>query len=427
MLWRISTSNVISIPFLLFSLSACFSFGESDPLPLTKSVNAIAVATDGSGDIYVGGEFSSDLATQNRERITRLNSDATTDLGFATGIGFPGLGSTVNAIVPLTDGSGDIYVGGLFEGYEDYTSRGVVRIHGDGTSDSTFFARTQNSIRVGVIALVGDGSGDIYIGESPPYPYELQDRRRASCVQRINSDGSVDGGFTPGLCVDSDDVFYGIYAIVPTDDGSGDIYVAGDFASYNGVNSQIVRLNSDGTVDDTFAVNWLAPSEIILAAGPVADGSGRVIVSGIIANSASRWLGHTLARLNVDGTPDATFAIGVVGGGVFTIVPAADGSGDIYVGGAFTSYNDVPCAQVIRLHSDGTVDDSFSVDMALYSEGRYDYPIVKTIALVNDGTGDIYIGGEFDGYGNTASKYLIRLNSDGSIDAGFDTAALTLF
>ena len=38
---------------------------------------------------------------------------------------------------------------------------------------------------------------------------------------------------------------------------------------------------------------------------------------------------------------------------------APDGSGDLYVGGAFTSYKGTPVNRVVRLNVDGTVDVAF--------------------------------------------------------------------
>jgi hypothetical protein len=64
---------------------------------------AMAPATDGSGDLYVGGRFTA-YNSKGINRIVRLNTDGTVDAGFAVGTGFNG---TVNTLAPATDGSGD--------------------------------------------------------------------------------------------------------------------------------------------------------------------------------------------------------------------------------------------------------------------------------------------------------------------------------
>jgi hypothetical protein len=70
-------------------------------------VRTLAVATDGTTDVYVGGDFSGG--------IFRLNEDGSPDPLFAVGSGF---NSTVAKITPAADGSGDIYVSGYFSEYD---------------------------------------------------------------------------------------------------------------------------------------------------------------------------------------------------------------------------------------------------------------------------------------------------------------------
>src|SRR5690349_24066388 len=80
-------------------------------------------------------------------------------------------------------------------------------------------------------------------------------------------------------------------------DGSKDVYVGGDFTTYNGAQAnRIVRLNADGTIDQNF-----------------------VGASGF--DATVRW-----------------------------IAPAAAQSANVYVGGDFTAYNGVPKARILRLN-----------------------------------------------------------------------------
>src|SRR5262249_62081973 len=127
---------------------------------------------------------------------------------------------------------------------------------------------------------------------------------------------------------------YSVWSIVPLGNGAGDLYVGGAFASYNGtVANGLVRLNPNGIVDRTF-------------------------VTGTGFNNT-----------------------------VFSIALAGDGSGDLYVGGSFTSYNGTVANGLVRLHADGTVDRAFVT-------GRGFNNTVDSIARAAGGAGDMYVGGD---------------------------------
>src|SRR5690606_15703468 len=79
-------------------------FGEK--LGLNGTINSIAPVADSSGDIWVGGTFTN-YSTTSRNGIARLNSDGTPDASFDPGSGFNG---SVNHVAAASDGSGDIYV-----------------------------------------------------------------------------------------------------------------------------------------------------------------------------------------------------------------------------------------------------------------------------------------------------------------------------
>ena len=69
--------------------------------------------------------------------------------------------------------------------------------------------------------------------------------RRHNYIIRLNADGSVDTGFFVGTGFDSV-----VYTLAPATDGSGDVYVGGDFTSYQTTTaSHIIALNPDGSID----------------------------------------------------------------------------------------------------------------------------------------------------------------------------------
>ena len=89
---------------------------------------------------------------------------------------------------------------------------------------------------------------------------------------------------------------------------------------------------------------------------------------------------------------------------------ATDGSGDIYVGGPFTSYNGITINRIARLNSDGSLDTGFTpTGTGLNSS-------VQSLALATDGSGDIYVGGDFLSYAEQIYNFIVRLKTTGAID-----------
>ena len=131
-------------------------------------------------------------------------------------------------------------------------------------------------------------------------------------------------------------------------DGSGDIYVAGNFNEYNGTSTMgLARLNSDGSFDTGFVVDTrvfhFQGGAFVL---PAVDGSGDVYAHVTNTNN------QDVVRLNDDASIDTGFRIGEgfnYSGHPSDAAFTTDGSGDIYVAGDFTHYNSTPVVNLIRL------------------------------------------------------------------------------
>lgn len=96
-------------------------------------------------------------------------------------------------------------------------------------------------------------------------------------------------------------------------------------------------------------------------------------------------------------------------GDVNSIMPQGDGK--ILVGGDFWNYRGMSADYLIRVNSDGSVDPTFN------TTGGFDN-YVYSVAIQDDGK--ILVGGEFNNYQNISSNHIIRLNSDGSRDNTFN-------
>ena len=174
-------------------------------------------------------------------------------------------------------------------------------------------------------------------------------------IGRLNSDGSLDTGFDPGAGSL-------VYAFALQADGR--IVVGGNF-TYLGVGgagittrSYIARLNSDGSVDDSFDPG---ASDLSLALALQAD--GRILVGGNFTTlgGATR---NNIGRLNSDGTLDVTFDPGA-GGPVYALEVQSDSK--ILVGGNFTTLDGgggsgtTARNDIGRLNPDGTLDETLTL------------------------------------------------------------------
>lgn len=353
-------------------------------------VAAIAVVPDASGDVYAGGEFRSGNGT-GIGGLARVNADGTLDPALPQGSGFS---AKVVAIAPATDGSGDVYVGGDLLHYDGAATGPLARLNANGTLDPAF---ADAATIVHALVPVPGPSGDLYVG--------------GAGIRRLNSDGSTDPSFaTAGPF---DDVVLAL-AIAP--DASGDLYAGGRFTSLNGSPAgRIVRLLPGGAVEPAFATGTGFDGEVtrILAA---TDGSGDIFVCGEFANYNGS-AANRLVRLNADGSVDTGFAVGAgFNAAARSLSIAADGSGDLYVGGAFTTYQGGAANRIVRLNADGTVDAGFAAGAGFSST-------VNAVAAALDGSGDVYVGGDFAQYQGAPARNLVRLNADGSVDAAFAVGA----
>ncbi|MBV1916246.1 MAG: hypothetical protein KUG72_12730, partial [Pseudomonadales bacterium] len=357
-------------------------------------VFAVTLAED-SNDIYVGGEFTAYNGT-NVNRIIRLNSDGSIDTDFDIGTGFNG---RVHSIATAKDGSGDIYVGGKLTTYNGTNINHIIRLNSAGSIDTGFDVGTGFNGFVASIAVATDGSGDIYVGGS----FTAYRGIAREFITRINSDGSNDASFDDGSG------FNGfVNSIAVATDSSGDIYVGGLFTTYRGnAREYITRINSDGSNDASFD-DGSGFNGFVNSIAVATDGSGDIYVGGgfsIYRGNAREYI----TRINSDGSNDASFDDGTgFNTSVSSIAVATDGSGDIFAGGGFITYRSIARNRLVRIKDDGADDTNFGIGTGFNSP-------VNSIAVATDGSGVIFVGGLFTSYDGTDVGYFARLDSLGQL------------
>lgn len=361
-----------------FSIGSGFSGGS----PVTCDIQS-------DGKILIGGNFTSYNGTA-RNRIVRLNTDGTLDTNFTIGTGF---NQIVNKVMIQPDGK--IITVGTFSNYNGTGINGIARLNSDGTRDTSLnsggFSGAVNTfdIQSDSKIVVGGGFGN-YAGVSQ------------SRITRLNSDGTRDTNFSIGTGFNAGSA---VNAIAIQSDGK--ILIGGTFTSYNGTaRNRIIRLNTDGTIDNSFTVGTGFNNTVNTI---TIQSDGKIIVGGQFTNYAGTSR-NFIARLNSDGTNDATFNIGTgFNSGVNAISIQSDGK--IIIGGVFTLYNEVSSNRIVRLNSDGTYDTSFSIGTGFNA---------TIFALQINTDGKIIAGGNFTNYNGTNQFRIAILNSDGSLDLNFN-------
>ncbi|MFZ4929277.1 T9SS type A sorting domain-containing protein [Chryseobacterium sp. Mn2064] len=124
---------------------------------------------------------------------------------------------------------------------------------------------------------------------------------------------------------------------------------------------------------------------------------------------------YNMVRINPDNTIDPNFTTAVFNRFVKSVALQSDGK--ILVAGGFTSHNDVTSKYLVRLNANGTKDTTFNIGNFSFPQNT-DNPAVSKVAVLS---GDkILIGGNFITYNGATKKYVMKLNTNGSVDSSFD-------
>ena len=301
-----------------------------------NTVNAIRLQNDGK-IIFIGNFTNYKGTTSNR--IARLNPSSSLDSGFNIGTGF---NSTTNSIA--IQGDGKVLVGGSFTSYNGTSISRIARLNTDGTLDTGFSVGTgYNTGAVSAIAIQSDGK--IITGGG----FTSYNGTSISRIARLNSDGSIDTGFSVGTGFNNV-----INTIIIQSDGK--IIAAGAFTTYNGTSiNRIIRLNTDGTIDSGFTVGTGFDSTINSMS---IQSDGKIVVGGFFSSYSGTSISR-IVRLNTDGSRDTGFSVGTGFNNTVSDVAVQDG-GKILVVGSFTAYNGTTRNRIVKLNSDGTLDTDFN-------------------------------------------------------------------
>lgn len=357
------------------------------------SVRSMALQDDGK--ILIGCYIKDEIHHfYGYGQVLRLHQDGKRDETFIAGKGAPD--KRINTLLVQQDGQ--ILAGGGFTEYNGHPANGIVRLNStNGQVDPSF------SLKLETIGYIKDAVWQedrklLVFGD-----FNSVNEHPANDLTRLNIDGSIDQSFDIGTGVDGYwDVNGGHISDVKMQDDHK-ILVCGYFSSFNGVAvNSLLRLNTDGGMDAGFK-NFIFENYYVEALA-VQDDS-KILVGG---RSASGKEAVIFNRLLPDGNFDPDFVAGEGAANWVRQIQIQD-DGKILIAGTIQQYNGKAVNNILRLNSNGSIDESFQVSGS-------NSP-VKKIMLQKDG--DILVMGDFTSFNGVLVNNLIRLKADGSLDESF--------
>ncbi len=406
-------------------------------------VRSVAVQSDGR--ILVVGAFTG--ASGNAvNRIARLNPDGSIDTFFAIGSGADGqVNSVATFALPVpTVCSPPGFVALDFESFSNTNLASIASLNTNcvsffgptggvfyAVSNTTFFGGTAAELRI-----ADGGFMELNVSGRPFSLFSMQFVRLSSPVIITSSSGGqrvvTQSGFaifdstfsdvqwvriqlTGGAAtLDNVQIFSSpVLQPLPTDR----IAVGGDFLHINGVpRHRVALLDFNGGVERMFDPGAM-PSHTVYAIDTynVATNGvlGKVLAGGdFTALVGVEGINH-LGRLNTNGTLDTTFTNGVGPNDTVRAI-AIQPDGMAIIGGFFTSYNFVQRNFLARVNTDGTVDPGFNFGVGLDNA-------VLALALQPDGK--TVVGGNFTAIYGSPRSFIGRVQTNGTVDTTFVSSA----
>lgn len=336
-----------------------------------------------NSQMIIGGYFTAYNGIV-RKKIARIDVNGNLDVSFNPEFS---LSSEIKLLALQNDGK--IFVAGIFGNVNNTQTKPLVRLNSDGSLDSSFnFFKTGGikslAIQTDGKVLVGGGLGSVVSATSID-----------QSITRLNADGSKDMGFS----VTSNNQ---VYTCAIQNDGK--IIIGGNFTTINGVAKKgIARLNVDGSLDLSFDPVFTQINQNQYVSSICIQDDGKVIIySQMLSNPI---LNNYLFRVDTNGVTDTSFNSGIGPNNIVNkILYQPDGK--ITLVGAFTKYDNIINNNIVRINSDGSLDNEFNI-------GNGGNNIIYSAAL--EGNDKVMIVGAFTGYDGVGRNRIAKINNSTSL------------
>lgn len=363
-----------------------------------------------------------------------------------------GTGSTdVYTMQALSTGS--FLLGGAFnnfelKGTEKLPNGGIVQVDADGAYSTTGFnfgkGAVGNNKSIYSINLITTGTNTgkyIIAGSFTAYNSTRTNRQTLNNITRINSNGSLDSVFIDVVNPKPEETYKNRDTVAAFNAGvdgtirktfifGEQVYMIGNFQNFKRMyipNSsydakvydvtkmrQMVRVNSDGSMDSTFHYNKVTKQSAIGANGGITDAmmqtDGKLILVGNFTTFNGTAANH-IVRLNLDGSVDNTFNVGTGSDGDIYSIRYNATTNKIVIAGLFNTFNGKTVTGINLLNADGSNVSTFT---SLGFTGG-----IASFAgqLAN---GKIIVAGSFNKYGTYLRQGFSILEANGSLAAGYN-------
>jgi hypothetical protein len=180
----------------------------------------------------------------------------------------------------------------------------------------------------------------------------------------------------------------------------GKLILVGSFSTFNGVPANhIVRINLDGSVDQTFNVGSAADDDIFTITYNAT--TNKILVAGLFKKfNGSTKPGVTM--LDLDGSLTSSFNFGPVTLGIPTFAAQLN-SGKIIVSGGFKTYNGVIRQGFMVLNADGSLAPGYN------NTGQFIGTISKIIETTSGANTKVTLVGYISRFDNRTFKSILRI------------------
>jgi uncharacterized delta-60 repeat protein len=328
-------------------------------LGANSTILSLAIQPDDK--IVIAGWFTTYNGV-GRNRIARLNPDGTLDTSFNPGSGANDIIYSIDI-----DSDGKIVIGGQFTEYDSNVANRIARLNPNGSLDNTF--NTGNGANGNVWSVKVLYNNNVLIGGEFT-EYNNQTRNR---IARLSSNGVLDNTFDPLVGAN-----WTVFTIDTLNDESKYV-IGGGFNMYQGSNrSYIATINSDGSIDSTFAPTPGTNNTVYSVDYP---SDGRPIFGGDFTEYNSTTA-SSITRAQENGSIVAGFNTNInANDSIRSLHRQLDGK--LLVGGSFTQFNSQNNRYIMRINTAYSVAYSCNIDTTLLALGNHTVYIRSEDQLFN--------------------------------------------